>query len=50
MEVAGEAATDSLMSKDYHDDDAEYMAQHVEERLWREKVNEKEKRKASEIH
>lgn len=41
------------MSKDYHDDDVEYMAQgtqHVEERLWREKANEKEERKASEIH
>lgn len=54
--MAGEAATDSLMSKDYHDDDdddVEYMAQstqHVEERLWREKANEKEERKASEIH
>lgn len=46
-----EAATDSLMSKDYHDDDVEYMVQgtqHVEERLWREKA--KEVRKASEIH
>lgn len=48
-----EAATDSLMSKDYHDDDdVEYMVQgtqHVEERLWREKTK-KEERKASEIH
>lgn len=48
----GEAATDSLMSKDYHDD-VEYMAQgtqYVEERLWREKAKEEKERKASEIH